>query len=350
MFFFKDTACPLDIVKILTMQTVNNPRVYLRALERLTKINREISCGNYPSVSILANLVSVSERQVKRDITFLRREFGAPIKNDRGKGGYFYTDKSWTLPPLKLSEGELLAFFIAENALKFTGHTPEAIQLKDSLLKIAALLPGEVSINLATLGENVSFQNLPFASVEPQILKRLAIAAISQQTVEFDYFSPHKQEHTHRTVSIHMLHNFAGDWFAISYDHKAKAFRDFHAGRLKKLKETEEEFQLQKDFDAEDYLKRGFFMMRGGKLTTVQIHFDTFQAQWIRERKFFHPDEIREELPDKSLRLSFKIGEKGLEAVARFCLTYAGHCCVEKPKKLKEIVRKKLQKGLELNS
>ena len=331
------------------MKKVYQQRVYIRALERLSKITGEIASGNYPSSEKLAEIVSVNERTIKRDIRFLRDELDAPIKADRKKGGYCYTLKGWTLPPLKLSEGELLAFFIAENALKFTGHTPEALQLKDSLLKIAALLPGEVSVNLATLGDNVSFQNLPFASVEPQVLNRLAVAAISQRVVEFDYYSPHKQEHTHRTASIHMLHNFAGDWFAISYDHKEKAFRDFHAGRLKNLKETEEEFKLQKDFNAEEYLKRGFFMMRGGRLTTVEIHFDAFQAQWIRERKFFHPDEIREELPDKSLRLSFKIGEKGLEAVARFCLTYAGHCRVEKPKKLRDLVVEKLKRGLELN-
>lgn len=90
-------------------------------------------------------------------------------------------------------------------------------------------------------------------------------------------------------------------------------------------------------------------MMRGGKLVTVEIHFDVYQSQWIRERQHFHPDERREDLPDGSLRLLFKIGEKGLEAVARFCLTYAGHCRAEKPKKLKEIVREKLLKGLNLH-
>ncbi len=89
--------------------------------------------------------------------------------------------------------------------------------------------------------------------------------------------------------------------------------------------------------------------MRGGRLVTVEIHFDEFQAQWIRERQFFHPDERREDLPDGSLRLSFNIGEKGLEAVARFCLTYAGHCRAEKPEKLREIVREKLLKGLNLH-
>ncbi len=326
-----------------------NSRVYLAALRRLRQIDRELARNTYPNAEQLAFLLGVTTRTVKRDIAFMRDSFNAPIQFSRGRDGYHYTVEGWCLPLTRLSEGELLAFFIAENALRLTGHTPEALQLKHALAKIAALLPDAVTVNLATLGENVSFQNLPFATVQPQTLKRLAIAAISQQTVEFDYYSPHNRQPSHRLASVHLLHNFAGDWFAISFDHEKRAFRDFHAGRLKNLKETEHEFQLQTDFDAADYLKRGFFMMRGGRLVTVEIHFDSYQAQWIRERAYFHPEEQREDLPDGSLRLSFKIGENGLEAVARFCLTYAGHCRVEKPNKLKEIVREKLQKGLNLH-
>ena len=330
-------------------QSSPNLRVYLRAFDRLRRIRRAISAGDFPGIARLADSLQVGERTVKRDIAFLKNELGAPIKYDRRRKGFYFTVAGWQIPLRQITEGELLSFFIAENALRLTGHTPEALRLKHALAKIAALLPDAVTVNLATLGENVSFQNLPFATVEPQTLKRLAIAAISQQTVEFDYYSPHNRQWSHRLVSVHLLHNFAGDWFAISFDHEKQKFRDFHAGRLKNLKETRDDFQLQTNWEAADYLKRGFFMMRGGRLTTVEIHFDSFQAQWIRERAYFHPDETREDLPDGSLRLSFKIGENGLAAVARFCLTYAGHCRVEKPEKLKAIVREKLLKGLNLH-
>lgn len=324
-------------------------RVYLRALVRLAVIQQEIASGRFPNARQLAEILEVNERTVKRDLEVLRDELGAPLKYERQKKGYRFTIEGWSLPLQKITEGELLSFFIAENALRLTGHTPEALQLKTSLAKIAALLPEEVSINLATLGENIRFQNLPFVSIEPKILRDLAVAAISQQSVEFDYYSPHNQKGTHRTADIHLLHNFAGDWYAVSFDHGAQDFRDFHIGRMSNLKEINNYFERRKNWNAEDYLKRGFFMMRGGRLTTVEIHFDSYQAQWVRERNYFHPEEQREELPDGSLRLSFKIGQNGLEAVARFCLTYAGNCRVEKPNKLKEIVRKKLQKGLDLH-
>lgn len=352
----KDASCPAAYgIFLFTMKqrelsrAFQNGRAYLRAFHRLYEIDKQIRGDKFPSVSQLAENLGVNERTVKRDLAVMRDSFNAPVIYDRKRHGFRYAQTGWTLPLTRLSEGDLLAFFIAENTLRLTGHTPEALQLKHSLSKIASLLPEEISVNLATLGENIRFQNLPFVSVEPKILQTLAQFAIFQQSVEFDYYSPHARQKTHRTADVYLLHNFAGDWYAVSYDHARQDFRDFHVGRMSNLKETNQFFERKTDWNAEKYLKRGFFMMRGGRLTTVEIIFDAYQAQWIRERHYFHPEETREELPGGDLRLSFKIGEQGLEAVARFCLTYAGNCLVEKPKKLRDMVVKKLKEGLRIN-
>jgi predicted DNA-binding transcriptional regulator YafY len=142
------------------------------------------------------------------------------------------------------------------------------------------------------------------------------------------------------------LHNFAGDWYAIAFDHLRQDVRDFHVGRIKRLRETDKFFTSPVDWNADAYMRRGFYMMRGGNLTTVSIVFDAYQARWIRERHTFHMDERREDLPDGGLRLSFPVGLNGLDAVARFCLTYAGHCRAEKPAALRQLTRERLQQGL----
>jgi len=324
------------------------PRTLYHVYHKLNLLRELIARGDYPNAARLAEQMEVSPRTVKRYLDNLR-ECGSPLKNDRKHGGYYFTDPFWQLPPMQLSEGDLLAFFVAEQALKSTGQTAEAARLRKSLSRLASFLPNEVSINLTALAAGVSFQNLPFAAAPPETLALLTESSINQQTITFDYYSPHNREHTSRRASVLLLHNFIGDWFAVCYDRNKGDKRDFHVGRMSNVRLLDETFEMPPDWNAEEYLKTGFYMMRGGKLVTVEIHFDEFQAQWIRERQFFHPDEQREDLPDGSLRLSFRIGEKGLEAVARFCLTYAGHCRAEKPEKLKEIVREKLLKGLKLH-
>ncbi len=325
-----------------------SPRALYHVYQKLNHLRDLIAKGSYPNAAQIAEQLEISLRTVNRYLDNLR-ECGAPLKNDRKKGGYYFADPFWQLPPMQLSEGDILAFFIAEQALKSSGQTVEAAQLRKSLSRLASFLPNEVSINLTALATGVSFQNLPFAAVPLETLALLTESSVNQQTISFDYYSPHNREHSSRKAYVLLLHNFIGDWFAVCYDLNKAAKRDFHVGRMSNVKLLDEPFETLPDWNAEEYLKTGFYMMRGGKLVTVKIHFDEFQAQWIRERQFFHPDEQREELPDGSLRLSFKIGEKGLEAVARFCLTYAGHCRAEKPEKLKSIVREKLSKGLNLH-
>lgn len=112
-----------------------------------------IAAGNYPNAACLAEKMEISLRTVKRYLDNLR-ECGAPLANDRKKGGYYFTDPFWHLPPMKLSEGDLLAFFIAEQALKSAGQSVEAAQ-------------------------------------------------------------PRKD---HAASEFLLLHNFIGDWFAICYD------------------------------------------------------------------------------------------------------------------------------------
>ncbi len=132
-----------------------------------------------------------------------------------------------------------------------------------------------------------------------------------------------------------------------TFDYKRGKPVTFHTGRISKLENTGDFFDERKDFDKEIYLNRGYGMYQGGKLTEVEIVFDKYQSKWMRERSFFHPQEIREELADGQMKLSFTIGENGLEAVARFCLQYAGNFVAVKPKKLREIIIEKLKISLE---
>ena len=329
---------------------VNRQKVYLQALVRISQIHKEIASGSFPSVKRLAEKTKVNERTIKRDLDVLRDQFNAPIIYERKKKGFRYSELGWTFPVSNLNENELLAVFIAENALKLTGHLPEAQDLKKALAKLVSYLPEKVSFDLATLSDNISFQNPAYELSKPEILNKLANSATNLTTIEFDYFSPHSQKPSQRKVDVYLLHNFGGDWYAISYDHGRDGMRDFHIGRITNPKDTNESFEIRKEiWNKADYLSKGFQMTRGGRATRVEIWFDPYQSQWIRSRKHFHPDEKREELLDGSLRLSFEVGENGLEAVARFCLQYAGNCVAEKPKKLREIIKEKLKKGMDLH-
>jgi predicted DNA-binding transcriptional regulator YafY len=325
-------------------------RVHHHSLARLQQIHEAISSGGFPTIARLAEITGLSTRTIKRNLAALRDSFKAPLEYVPKRRGWHYTQPGWQLPPVHFSEGELLAFFTAEHALRSLGHTPEAEILRRALSKLAAHLPDRVSVNPQELGKLLSFEAAPHVSVEPQTLKTLAHAAREQRTVAFDYYSPHSNQKTRRTADVLLLRHFAGDWYAVSYDHQRRALRDFNAGRIRNLRDTGRPFTPPAGWDPDEYLRTGFSMMRGGEIVTVKLVFDEYQSRWLRAQSKRHPDEQREELAGGRLRLTFPVGRNGLEAVARFCLTYAGHCKIEEPVELCEIFRQKLHLAIEQHS
>ncbi len=321
-------------------------RLHLRLLKQFSKIHQLIINKTYPNTEKLASELEVSKRTIRRYISQMRDELNAPIDYSRKKNGYFYTHPNWETPLISLTEGELLAFFIATVALQGKGSTYEDERLRRAIAKISGSLPEAISVSLGYLFENTSFQAPSHVIANGETLDKLYRAIGERETIKFIYSSPNTNETKARKVNPLLLHNHEGTWYVISWDVKKQGYRNFHTGRIKDLQKTNEFFELPKTWDKNEYLSEGFGMYSGGKKTDVEIIFDEYQSKWMRERNFFHPQETREELKDGKMKLSFTIGENGLEAVARFCLQYAGHCVAVKPDKLRNIIKEKLEKAL----
>lgn len=320
-------------------------RIRLRQFAQLYKIHRLIANRGYPTTQKLSDDLEVSSRTVKRYIRFLREEIGAPVKYDKAKNGYYYTHANWEMPLEPLTEGELLAFFIAAIALQGEGGSYEDERLRRALAKISVSLPEEVSVSFECLFNSTSFQAPSHVLADGRMLDELHRAIVEEEEITFDYSSPQSGKSQRRVRPLH-LHNHEGTWYVISFDKLRQDYRDFHTGRISNLKKTNKSLDPPKNWNKDDYLSRGFGMYRGGKKTEVEIIFDEYQSQWMWEQNLFHPKEEREKLPGNKMKLSFSIGENGLEAVARFCLQYTGNFVAVKPQKLREIIREKLAKGL----
>ena len=74
---------------------------------RIIQIDEDIRSGNYPSITYLTNKHGVSRRTILRDIEFLRDRYGAPVEADRNRKGYYYTDPTFAIRNVLLTEGDL---------------------------------------------------------------------------------------------------------------------------------------------------------------------------------------------------------------------------------------------------
>src|SRR5256885_5441628 len=152
-------------------------RVHLHAYERLRQICAEIQRGRYPTKADLARIVERHPRTVQRDIEALVDRFDAPLEFDREKNGFYFTDPSWHLPPIALTEGELVSFFAAERILRRLDATSEVQLARSALRRLSALLPNEVVVDVNVLEDAITFAPEPVLDASPASLRQLASAA-----------------------------------------------------------------------------------------------------------------------------------------------------------------------------
>lgn len=342
------------LVYLGAMKTIkpnkSSQRVHRHAYERLSKIVNELQRHRFPTRADLAELIERDPRTVQRDICALKNEWDAPIQFDRTRNGFYLTDSSWRMPELRMTEGELISFFVAERILRRLSDTTEVRIARSALRKLADYLPDEVVIDVEALENAISHAAEPALEAKSEILRQLTAAAAKRQTLHIHYYSQHQNANTERDVNVLLIHDYLGEWYAVCQDlSDNKKIKDFHAGRIKQIAQTGRTFDPPEDWpeDKEKYLRRGFGMFRGGKEIVVEVEFDADQARYARERKY-HPTQKNHELPEGRLRITFETTEAALDQVARWLMQYGEHAVALRPAELREMMQERLQKTLRL--
>jgi predicted DNA-binding transcriptional regulator YafY len=315
-------------------------------LERMMEIDRRIRAGQYPNARTVADALEVGVRVIYQDKAFMTDRLGAPIRFDRRRGGWYYTDATWTLPSMFATEGEVFAFFLGiELARRYLGTAFEK-PLKTAIDRLAVCLGERVRVDLEGMREAYNFAAPSVPDVDPQLLLALDRAVRERHKVRIDYFSAGRGERNERVISPHLLHNNRGDWYLIAQDSLRNEMRMFHLGRVEGWEVLAEQFERDAAFRPEEWLGKAFQSFRGGEEERIAIRFDAYQARWIRERRWHGSQEPLEELPGGGVILRFRTG--GLDAVKRWVMQYGAHAEVLEPEVLRDDVGIEVQKLEEL--
>jgi len=309
-------------------------------LERIIEIDRQIRSGLKPSARSLAEKMEVSRRVIFNDRTFMIDRLRAPIALDRTSGGWVYTNATWMLPSVMVTEGELLAFFLTvELARRYLGTAFEG-PLRSAVAKIGQGLKGPVSVNLRTLAQDYTFESPHAAPAHEQTLVDLHRAIAEHRLVGMTYYTAYRNAKTGRTVEPYHLYNHDGDWYLIAYDQMRKDYRYFHVGRMERVKVSDKSFGPRRDFDLAAFLGQAFQVSMGEKSVAVAIRFDANQAPYIRGRQWHSSQRITEH-KDGGLTLRFQTS--GLGGVLRWVLQYGTHAEVLAPAKLRDAVAEEIR-------
>lgn len=134
----------------------------------------------------LADRFGVTVRTMYRDLDALRSA-SLPLVADRGRGGGYALDRSYTLPPVNFTVREAALLLLAGRFLVEMRVIPFAARLKDALDKVRAALPTTAQRDLTRLEGRLSFVGVPAHGAKRAVLDLVERAFFEGTTLAITY-------------------------------------------------------------------------------------------------------------------------------------------------------------------
>jgi len=275
----------------------------------------------------------------------MRDRLNLPLEFNPTRNGYHYTEEVSAFPTMQITEGELFALVVAEKALQQYRGTSFEKPLLSALRKMEQALPDTISINLADMGQTISFRTRAEPVLNLKIFDALARAVSQHEQLELAYRKPGQDRPEPRLVDPYHLANINGEWFLFAYDHARKDIRTFVPARIQSVKPTGKSFERPHKFSLEKRLRDSFGVHSGEGEFAVVIRFNARAADYIREKKW-HPSQTLRNLKGGGAELKMKLSS--LSEVQRWVLSWGGDAKVVRPRELAEAVKQSARDILQL--
>lgn len=308
---------------------------------RLIFIDQQIGSGSYPNCSKLSRSWEVSAKTIQRDIDYLRDELGAPLEYSALHRGYFYRERTWQLPAIQVSEGDLFFMSVAEKILEQYENTPLHRTLCAVFDKIRQALPDKISIPAQLLSPRISIRGVPASLIDAQVWLTVAAAVQRDLRLEIEFRATGYRSFVCRVVEPYHLLGHSGEWYLIADGDRTGPLM-YAMSRIRSARLLNEHFRSPSTFDVRKYLQGAFGVFRGDRSVTVRLRFCAEQAPYILERTWMEGQQVTR-LKGGDIILSFKTTH--LYEVTRWVLSWGEKVRVLAPQRLVEAVAGTLRRA-----
>jgi predicted DNA-binding transcriptional regulator YafY len=308
-------------------------------LRRLMWALARLRSGRRLTAVEMARECEVDVRTSYRDMDLLRDDWRVPLEYDRERQSYRLTEPLADLPPVTLSQGELVAIYFAERVVQQYRGTPFEADLVSAFRKMQDLLPEDVRVSPDSLDAYLSLDLGPLYAPDAAVFRDLLTARRLKRKVVVRYRSLSSNRTGERRIHPYHVFSHRGDWYVAAFDEGRAAVRIFAVHRIRRLAVTTEPFTIPREFSFRRYMADAFAVQQGGRPVETVIRFAPRQARWIRERRWHRSARIQEEL-DGGIVLRLKIAETS--EIRRWVLQFGAEAEVLKPATLRRTVAEEL--------
>jgi proteasome accessory factor B len=237
---------------------------------------------------------------------------------------------------MEVSEGEVVALFVAQKALEQYRGTAFEKPLKTAFAKIAEGLNGRIGFQFEELEAAISFRGLGRSVADLELFEAVSGAVLASCELMFEYRKLQSARYELRRVQPYHLGCVENQWYLFGFDLARKQLRTFALPRMRNARATGIKFRRPPEFSLARHLGDSFGVFKGTGRERVRIRFDAFAARLVAEREW-HPSQKIKELADGAIELTLTLG--GLEEIERWVLSWGEHARVLEPLALAERIR-----------
>ena len=303
----------------------------------MMRLHKKLIAGDFPNCRKLADEMEVSTKTIQRDIDFMRDRLGLPIEYDQLHFGFFYTEPVTHFPSVEVSEGEVVALFVAQKALEQYRGTSFEKPLRTAFEKITDGLKERIGFQWGDVDSAISFKGLGTSVADLELFETVSRATLDSHELAFEYKKLRGSQHEERRIQPYHLGCIENQWYVFGFDLARQQVRTFALPRMRKVRDTRAKFRRPADFSISNHLSDSFGVFKGKAKHHVVIRFDEFAARLVCERQW-HPSQKIKRLAGGEVELSMTLGS--LEEIERWVLSWGEHSKVLEPMELKRRLRK----------
>ncbi len=311
----------------------------------MLRLHQKLKAGAFPNCRNVADELEVSTKTIQRDIDFMRERLGLPIEYDQLHFGFAYTEPVANFPAVEVSEGELVALFVAQKAMEQYKGTSFEKPLRTAFSKITDGLGDRIDFQWGDIDSAISFRGIGASRADLELFETVSAAVLRSREISFEYKKLRGSQHETRRVQPYHLGCIENQWYVFGHDLARKQLRTFALPRMRKVRDLKTAFRRPHDFSITRHLSDSFGVFTGKERRHVRIWFDAFAAQLVSEREW-HPSQKIKQGADGEIELSLTLGS--LEEIERWVLSWGEHAVVLEPAALAKSIRGVTESLLEL--
>ncbi len=296
------------------MPAIKNALLRYRIIDR--SIRNEYS--PYPSKSDLRQLCEeeifgssdgshICDSTIEKDLFAMRIEHDAPITYSKKERGYYYSESSFSMDDVPLTEKDINAIKAASTILHQFKNTSLFGQYEFAIQKILDRAISSEKPSNHNEEQIIQFETLPTIRGNENL--ELFLSAIkNKKVVQFDYFNFSKNIKSVRRMHPYLLKEYRNRWYLIGKSELKEKVITFGLDRIFDPILLEQTFRVDNNFSVDNFFKHSIGITVFNELPNeIIIETNTILSKYLISQPLHHSQSLKEVLNNGNHIFSFHL-------------------------------------------